>query len=85
MPAEGKDTPADLKLPVANIVEGGVYQYLSTIPRGCQGHSYRVLFFVLHVPSMQKHVCVEALTGPDKGLRFTCSEVNFSIRYKRVE
>jgi len=32
--------------------------------------------FVIDVPSYQEKVLVEALTGPDAGVMFTCSPAN---------
>jgi phosphatidylethanolamine-binding protein (PEBP) family uncharacterized protein len=72
------------KVPVITAREGAVYLYRGTTPPKCRGHRYRILFFVLDVPSYQQKVCMEALTGPDKGLRFVCSEANFGDRYQEA-
>lgn len=64
------------------IVKGADYIYTAELPSGCKGQRYRVLDFVLDVPSYQQKVLVKALTGKDKGLRFTCTEMNFARRYK---
>ena len=66
---------------VLKIQEGSEYVYTGALPKGCAGHRYRVLKFVLDVPSYQQKVLVEALTGRDKGLWFVCSLQNFSLRY----
>lgn len=63
------------------IIEGKVYEYIKESPKGCKGCLYRVLKFILDVPSYQQKVLVEALTGPDRGLWFTCTPANFSLRY----
>lgn len=66
------------------IPEGSEWVYTAPAPAGCSGHRYRVLGFVVHVPTYQQQVLVEALTGPDRGLRFTCTPHNFSTRYQPV-
>lgn len=73
-------TPAEFA-----IVEGREYIYIREKPAGCQGQRYRVLKFVVSVPSYQEQVLVEALTGWDKGLWFTCSPANFASRYVPAE
>lgn len=66
-----------------DIIEGAVYIYTCGLPVGCHGHRYRVLRVgVMDVPNYQKKVLVEALTGPDAGLWFVCSEENFRVRYQ---
>jgi hypothetical protein len=70
--------------PFFRIVEGATYTYVVDLPRGCKGKHYRVLFFVVDVPSYAEKVCVEAIDGPDAGLRFTCSPSNFAMRYEPV-
>src|ERR1700677_16716 len=70
---------------MSTIVEGATYVYTADWPKGCQGKRYKVLFFVLDVPVYAEQVCVEALEGPDAGLRFTCSPQNFATRYELVE
>jgi hypothetical protein len=62
----------------------GKYRYLSRIPAGCQGHTYRLIAPVLDVPSMQRKVLVEALTGPDAGELFVCTVDNFTRRYEAI-
>jgi hypothetical protein len=65
----------------SSIVVGAFYSYSGAIPPGCHGHRYRVLGFVLDVPVNVQKVLVEAQTGPDAGLLFVCSPINFSLRY----
>lgn len=65
------------------IVEGETYAYVGTIPKEACGHKYRVLRFILDVPSYQEKVLVEALTGRDRGIWFVCSPANFAQRYRR--
>jgi hypothetical protein len=60
---------------------GAVYRYTAELPAGCAGGLYRVARFVLDVPAYQQKVLVEALTGQDRGLWFTASPANFSMRY----
>jgi hypothetical protein len=69
----------------SGVIEGADYTYLSGIPAGCAGHTYRLHRFVTDVPSKQRKVLVEALTGPDAGLWFTCAVANFCRRYERKE
>jgi hypothetical protein len=65
------------------IVDDGIYVYVCGIPRGVMGAKYRVIKAqILDVPSYQKKVLVEALTGKDVGLWFTCSAWNFIHRYR---
>lgn len=64
------------------ITEGAEYVYTAALPSKCTGHLYRVLKFVLAVPSYQHVVLVEALTGPDEGLWFTTTINNFATRYQ---
>ncbi len=66
------------------ITEGADYVYTSDKPAGARGQRYKVHRFILDVPSYQRKVLVEALTGPDKGMWFTCSLSNFSFKYKRA-
>lgn len=66
------------------IIEGAEYVYIGELPVGCRGHRYLLHRGVIDVPSYQHKVLVEALTGEDKGLWFTCSLANFAIRYKLV-
>lgn len=63
------------------IVEGGVYLYTADAPKGCKGHRYRVLRFIVAAPSYQQQVLVEALSGPHAGLWFSTTPWNFSTRY----
>lgn len=67
------------------IVEGRVYRYLAPPAKGqpdCRGQLYKVKRFVKDVPSYQEKVVVEGLTGPDKGLWYTCSLMNFATRFE---
>lgn len=64
---------------------GAVYRYIRQLPTGCQGALYRVHREVLDVPSYQRKLLVEALTGPDRGLWFTCTPANFRVRYERSD
>src|SRR5438132_10371895 len=68
-----------------DIVLGRDYVYVCGFPIEAKGHLYRAHKFVLDVPSYQQKVLVEALTGDDKGLWFTCSIANFCVRYRRAE
>jgi hypothetical protein len=69
----------------ATITENAEYIYQAGFPANCRGHRYRVVRVdVLLVPAYAKVVLVEALTGPDKGLLFVCSEANFASRYARI-
>lgn len=72
-------------MPLECIRVGAEYTYIAEQPKPCQGHRYRVLRVVLAVPAYQEQLLVEALTGPDRGLWFTCSPANFSSRYKEAE
>lgn len=64
---------------------GKEYVYVCGIPKGCAGERYKVIAFVLDVPSYQKKVLVQATTGKDLGLLFVCSQGNFVMRYKLTE
>lgn len=64
------------------IIAGRDYLYTGDLPKGCRGQRYHVHGFVLDVPSYQEKVLVEALTGRDRGLWFTCSPANFAQRYE---
>lgn len=75
-----EDTPIDMKVPVMHIVKG-TYKYISGIPKNCHGHLYYVHNMIIDVPSYQRKVLVEALSGPDRGLWFSCSPSNFAARY----
>ncbi len=68
-----------------HIIEGREYIYTLEKPEGCQGQRYKVLRFILDVPSYQQKVLVKALTGRDKGMWFVCSLANFSLRYQLLE
>lgn len=76
---------------LASIEEGRAYEFIGVpsdhglLPKGCAGQLYRAVRFVKDVPSYQRKVLVEALTGPDAGDWFTVSEHNFKIRYKLPE
>lgn len=71
-----------MKEALVAVREGAEYIYQSAFPKGCQGCRYRVLKLVRLVPVTQQLICVEALEGPDKGLWFVCTLMNFAIRYK---
>lgn len=64
------------------IVEGGEYVFRASAPDHATGQRYRVLKFVLDVPSYQRKVLVEGLTGKDRGLWFVCTFENFRVRYE---
>lgn len=64
------------------ITAGAVYIYQAALPAGCAGHRYRAARFIVDVPSYQKKVLVECLSGRDAGLWFTCSLANFARRYR---
>ena len=63
------------------ITKGALYTYLPSWPEGCRGSIYKVLDFILDVPTYQRKVKVESLEGRDKGLKFTCTFANFASRY----
>lgn len=67
------------------IREGEEYIYAGEEPKGCKGHRYRVVRFVLDVPTYQRKVLVECLSGADKGVWFVVSPANFSSRYEAVD
>lgn len=83
------DTNGTCHFPTAGpgfvITEGAEYLYQPDKPEGCQGHRYKVVKFVLDVPSYQEKVLVVAVTGVDAGLWFTVSPAHFASRYKPVE
>jgi hypothetical protein len=64
---------------------GAVYLYTAPYPHRCRGHRYRLVRLVRDVPSYQEKCLVEALTGPDEGLWFTCTQANFGERYVLAE
>ena len=64
------------------ITLGGTYAYVMEHPPGCKGHKYVPHCLVLDVPVYSWKVLVECISGPDKGLKFTCSPYNFQIRYR---
>lgn len=64
------------------ILFGRVYIYATGFPVSRHGFRYRPLCEVLDVPSYQTKILVEALSGPDQGLKFTCTPENFSRRYE---
>jgi hypothetical protein len=63
------------------IVAGAVYLYTAGLPVGRQGERYRVLGFPIDVPVNNHKVLVRCLSGPDAGLLFTVTPINFSRRY----
>ena len=67
------------------IVLGADYLFTGPYPAGCRGHRYRVLGFPMGVPEYQQKVYVRALTGPDRGKSFVCSEANFATHYQPVQ
>lgn len=66
------------------LIEGETYIYTGLFPKGAAGHRYKLHRLVLDVPSYQRKVLVEALSGKDKGLWFVCSINNFSRRYRQA-
>lgn len=66
------------------IVARRVYRYLGGLPIGVKGGLYRVLAFIIDVPSYQEKVLIRCISGPDKGLMFTCTPRNFSHRYEPI-
>lgn len=66
------------------LVEGATYRYTASQPAKATGHLYKLVKEVLDVPSYQRKCLVECLTGPDRGLWFTCSLSNFAGRYEIV-
>jgi len=67
------------------IVEGGLYVYAAAQPDWATCQQYRVVKFVVDVPSYQHKVLVEALTGKDRGLWFVTTFENFRVRYQPHE
>lgn len=67
------------------IVAGQVYLYTGKIPPGCLGHQYLVEALAVFVPVYQNVVVVRALTGPDAGKWFVCSDNNFRTRYEATK
>lgn len=76
-----QEAPREVSAMNEEDIAPGVYIYQSGIPAGCKGHEYRLHRFVIDVPSKQRKVLVECLTGPDAGLWFVCSVSNFCRRY----
>ena len=66
---------------MCKLVEGKDYTYIGAYPTSCHGHKYRLVRFVVDVPSYQKKVLVEGLTGPDMGAFFVLSEAAFAVRF----
>lgn len=64
------------------IALGHIYEYTCGIPVGCAGELYRPHRLVLDVPVYSWKVLVEALSGHDQGMWFTCSIDNFCRRYR---
>lgn len=69
----------------STIRQGAVYLYTAGLPAGRKGHRYRVLGFPIHVPVNIQQVLIRCLTGPDKGLLFTNTPINFARRYQLAE
>lgn len=67
------------------IRKGAVYVYTSALPVGCQGGLYRVIDFLIDVPTYQPRVLVRCLAGKDAGLRFCTTEMNFARRYQPAD
>ncbi len=65
-----------------DIAPGREYVYVNAIPAWAQGQRYRVLRFIWDVPTYQRKVLIEPLTGRDKGVWFCCSVANFVVRYE---
>ncbi len=65
------------------IAEGATYVLKSPAP-GHEGHSCRVLGFVMDLPSLQEKVLAEYLTGASRGHRFVMGRMTFATRYERV-
>lgn len=68
--------------PPFTITRGQTYIYARGFPHNCIGFRYRVVQFVVDVPSYQRKVLVRAVDGPDQGLLFCCTEANFASRYR---
>lgn len=77
-----KDETTEMMVDGFLVKKGNIYEYAGGKPENCQGHLYQILGFVLYVPVYTRLVLVEALSGPDKGLKFVCSPANFASRYK---
>lgn len=63
------------------ISQGAVYLYTGGLPVGRKGHRYRVLGFCIDVPVNNQKVLMRCLSGPDQGLLFTVTPINFARRY----
>lgn len=67
------------------LIPGRLYRYILDLPRGCKDGVYRLVRFILDVPSYQKKVLVCCIEGKDAGLWFTCTENNFAQRYELAD
>ena len=63
------------------IVKGSEYLYQSDSHKGRKGHRYLVEDFITDIPVYVEKVLVLCLTGPDAGLRFCVTSMNFAQRY----
>ena len=70
---------------LCRIVEGSEYRYTAISPQTCTGCRYRIVHLAMAVPSYQEVVVFEALDGPDTGNWFTCSLMNFAMRYEEID
>ena len=64
-----------------HIAKGAEYLYQSDFPRGRKGNRYLVEDFITDVPVYVEKVLVLCLTGPDAGMRFCVTPMNFAQRY----
>jgi hypothetical protein len=69
----------------ASIIVGAIYVYNNEHPANCTGHLYRAHRIVLDVPTYQRKVLVEGLSGCDEGLWYTCTVDNFNQRFSLAE
>jgi hypothetical protein len=70
---------------MCKLVEGGEYVYTGTYPANCAGQRYKLTRFVIDLPSYQRKVLVEGMTGPDKGEAFVVSEATFANKFELVQ
>lgn len=66
---------------MCKLVKGAEYVYTSSYPEACRGHTYRLVRFVVDLPSYQRKVLVEAVTGPDSDSWFTVAEGIFAMKF----
>lgn len=67
---------------MCKLIEGEEYVYTGTYPSNCAGQRYRLVRFVIDLPSYQQKVLVEGVTGPDRGKAFVLSEAVFANKFE---